>query len=303
MNDNITALENEALRLGCKVMKDEPLAKYTTFKIGGKARLIILPCDEHACAYLVKTAVENNIKYFVLGNGSNILCSDKGYDGVIFMLGAAFRDITLSGENIITAGAGASLAGVCIFAQRKSLSGLEFAFGIPGTIGGAIYMNAGAYGGEIGLITKEVRALDKSGNLHRFKADQIGFGYRKSLFQNDEFVIVGADFKLIAGDKDEISAKMNELMEKRREKQPLEYPSAGSTFKRPAGQFAGKLIEDCGLRGYSIGGAQVSEKHCGFIINKDNAAFDDVMKLITYVQQTVLEKTGYNLECEVRILK
>lgn len=302
MNDNITLLEKKAAELGCEIIKNEPLSRHTTFKIGGNCRLMVVPKDEQSCCELVKQAEECNIDYFILGNGSNILCSDNGYEGVIFLMSKPFGKVYLEDEKTICAGSGASLAKVCLYALENSLTGLEFAYGIPGTVGGAVYMNAGAYGGEIGIITIEVRAVDKNGNIRILKPDKLEFGYRKSIFQSNEFVILSAKFRLEKGDREDILAKMNELMDKRRDKQPLEYPNAGSTFKRPEGQFAGKLIEDCGLRGFEIGGAQVSSKHCGFIINKGNATFDDVIKLIEHIKKTVLQQTGYHLECEVRIL-
>lgn len=303
MPEKLNLLVEKAKELGCEVLENEPMSAHTTFKIGGPCKAMIVPNSAESCGKLVKTASENGVRFTVVGNGSNLLCDDKGYDSAIFHIGKSMQQIKLVGENMIYAEAGASLAKLCLFACENELTGLEFAYGIPGTVGGAVYMNAGAYGGEIKDVIVSAEAVDKNGNKVTFENADMKLSYRKSAFQNDEYIITSALFKLEKGDRNAISAKMSELMARRKEKQPLEYPNAGSTFKRPEGQFAGKLIQDCGLRGFTVGGAQVSEKHCGFVINKNEATFSDVVSLIEQVQEKVRRETGYFLECEVKILK
>ena len=304
MNENIQELFDYAEEIGCAVRLNENLSEYTTFKIGGACRAVFLPRNPDALASLVKTAKQLRVDYFVLGNGSNVLCDDKGYHGVIIKIGKDFDGLQLVGENEIAVSAGVSLARLCLFAMENSLTGLEFAYGIPGTVGGAVFMNAGAYGGEIKDVIVNCQTVDDEGNFKTYNTDEMELSYRHSIFQekNNE-IVTSAVFKLEKGEKENILAKMNELMAKRKEKQPLEFPNAGSTFKRPEGQFAGKLIQDCELRGYRVGGAMVSEKHCGFVVNYDNATFNDVMKVIKDVQQKVSGETGYFLECEVKILE
>ncbi|MGN0601269.1 MAG: UDP-N-acetylmuramate dehydrogenase [Oscillospiraceae bacterium] len=288
--------------LGCKVCRDKMLKEYTTFKIGGKCPLIVEINSEQALSELVAFCNKNGVRYLVIGKGSNMLCDDKGFDGVAFHLGSDFAHIRLTDSQTVEVEAGCSLIKLCRFALDNSLSGLEFAYGIPGTVGGAVYMNAGAYGGEIKDVLYSVECVDKSGKILNFTAEELDMSYRHSIFQTNDCIITKGIFKLCKGDKNEISEKMNELMTRRKEKQPLEYPNAGSTFKRPVGQFAGKLIQDCGLRGFSVGGAMVSEKHCGFVINYNNATCGDVVNLIKEVQKIVQEQTGYFLECEVKII-
>ncbi len=291
-----------AEKLGCAVMKDEPLSKHTTFHIGGACSYMIAPASVEALSALVKFANENNIRTLVLGKGSNMLCADEGFDGVVFLLGSSFSGIELVDQNTVRALAGTSLIQLCRFALENSLAGLEFAYGIPGTVGGGIYMNAGAYGGEIKQVISSVTAMDSNGELHTYSNSQLELTYRRSRFSYSDEIIVSGDFKLAAADALKIKEKMDTLIEKRKEKQPLEFPNAGSTFKRPEGQFAGKLIQDCGLRGVCIGGAQVSEKHCGFVINRNNATSSDIKELIGKIQKTVYDKTGFFLECEVKII-
>lgn len=287
---------------GCKVYHDRMLKDYTTFKIGGKCPAVIEINTEKSLAALVKYCNEKDLPYLIIGKGSNMLCDDKGFEGVAFHIGTEFSEITLLDENIIEVEAGCSLMKLCKFALDNSLSGLEFAYGIPGTVGGAVFMNAGAYGGEIKDVLRTVECVDTTGNIHKMNANELDLSYRHSVFHDNNHIVTKATFKLEKGDKAEISNKMTELMGRRKEKQPLEYPNAGSTFKRPEGQFAGKLIQDCGLKGFSVGGAMVSEKHSGFVINYDNATCEDVKKLIEEVQRTVKEKTGYFLECEVKLI-
>ncbi|MBQ9375630.1 MAG: UDP-N-acetylmuramate dehydrogenase [Ruminococcus sp.] len=287
---------------GCTVQLNKELKDYTTFKIGGVCPAIIEISSAEALGELVKLCIDNSIKYLVLGKGSNILLDDKGFNGIVFHIGNDFAEIKMLDDTTIEVEAGCSLMKLCRFALEHSLTGLEFAYGIPGTVGGAIYMNAGAYGGEIKDVLVSAECIEPDGSVVAYTNNKMDLSYRHSAFQTNGSLITKGVFKLSAGNKDEILAKMNELMGKRKDKQPLEYPNAGSTFKRPEGQFAGKLIQDCGLKGYSVGGAMVSDKHSGFVINYNNASSDDVKKLIEYVQKTVKEKTGYFLECEVRII-
>ena len=290
-----------ANQLGCEVIRNGMLRDFTTFKVGGECPLIIAINSEESLSRLICACADGGMRYMVLAKGSNMLCDDKGFDGVILLMGSAFSQIEMIGDCLVRVNAGCSLMKLCRFALDNSLTGLEFAYGIPGTVGGAVYMNAGAYGGEIKDIAEVVHAVDGSGRSREFKRDELGLSYRGSVFQKNGCIITSAVFRLEKGDREQISAKMEQLMSRRREKQ-LEFPNAGSTFKRPAGQFAGKLIQDCGLRGLTVGGAQVSKKHCGFVINTGNATSEDIKTLIKQVQDTVLEKTGFFLECEVRII-
>lgn len=291
-----------ARKLGCRILINRKLRDFTTFRVGGECPVIIEINSENSLAELVKFSNQNRLHTMVIGKGSNMLCDDKGFDGAVFLMGNEFSKIRLIDDVTVEAEAGCPLIRLCRFALENSLGGLEFAYGIPGTVGGAVYMNAGAYGGEIKNVIQSARAADADGNISKFSKEEMELSYRTSIFQRRNSIITKAVFKLHKAEKSEIEARMNELMARRKEKQPLEYPNAGSTFKRPQGQFAGKLIQDCGLKGVSIGGAQVSEKHSGFVINTGNATSDDIKRLIEKVQQTVLEKTGYFLECEVRII-
>lgn len=279
----------------------EPMAAHTTFKVGGAADFFIKISSRQQ---LVKTVPYLNalgLSYFVLGNGSNLLVSDNGYQGVILQIGAQMGNITVDGTKI-TVQAGASLAKLAKTAMEHGLGGLEFASGIPGTVGGAVMMNAGAYGGEMEQVVSSVTVLAKDGSELTLSHDDMEFSYRSSILKNRSFIILEAEFTLQPGDSKQIQAKMEEYGQSRREKQPLQYPSAGSTFKRPDGCYAGKLIMDAGLRGYRIGGAQVSEKHCGFIVNVGNAQASDIYELIQEVQESVYEKFGVRLEPEIIML-
>lgn len=280
---------------------NEKMSRHTTFKTGGPASLFIRPDSLEQLKKVVALLKRAEVPYFILGNGSNLLVSDKGYDGAIISTDK-FTDIRLEDEKTIYAEAGVKNSAIAAFARDNSLTGFEFAAGIPGSLGGAVIMNAGAYGGEMKLIVKEVRALSPQGEIIRLDNDALRFDYRTSALKGKDFIVISALLELEKGDKDEISAQMNELALKRKEKQPLEYPSAGSTFKRPEGYFAGKLIEDSGLRGYTVGGAMVSDKHCGFVINKGEATSKDIYTLILNVQNTVYEKFGVRLEPEVILL-
>lgn len=276
-----------------------PLRDYTTFQIGGPARVMVTPSSEEQLAAICRE--RDSLPLFFLGRGSNLLVSDAGYDGIVVVLGKEFARIRQE-ENLLVCEAGASLNRVCRTARDLGLSGLEFAFGIPGTVGGAVYMNAGAYGGEMKDVLLWAEHLDDKGNLCRVPAEKLDLSYRHSRYSGSRDCIVRAAFRLTPGDPVAISARMEELMARRREKQPLEYPSAGSTFKRPEGAFAAALIEQCGLKGVSVGDAAVSEKHSGFLINRGNATCADMEALIARVQQVVAEQTGYRLETEVQRL-
>lgn len=279
------------------------MKEHTSFKTGGNADILINPKDDEAVKAVLTFSKENDTPLTVVGNSSNMLVSDDGIKGIVMKTAGGLNDISLSG-NIITAGAGVSLAGLCIFALDNSLSGLEFAYGIPGTVGGAVYMNAGAYGGEIKDVLKCVTHITPGLITEQKSVGELSLSYRHSFYSdNDGYFILNAQFELQKDDPKLIKERMDDFLSRRKSKQPLEYPSAGSTFKRPEGYFAGKLIEDCGLKGYRIGGAMVSEKHAGFVINYDNATTEDILNLITYIQKTVKEKTGVTLETEVKILR
>ena len=283
------------------VTAGEPMARHTTFRVGGPADYFVRPVDVEQIPELISLGRAENIPYFILGNGSNLLVSDEGYRGMIINIADNMNDVDIH-DGVIRAQAGAMLTKVSRLARDNSLTGLEFASGIPGTIGGAVYMNAGAYGGEMKDVVVSVRAMDSEGRVYEFSADEMNFSYRHSVIGERGLVVLEVVMKLSEGDLDEIDSRMNELAEARRSKQPLEYPSAGSTFKRPEGYFAGKLIMDAGLRGYSVGGAQVSEKHCGFVVNRGGATASDVMTLVRDVQDKVREEFGVELEIEVRLL-
>ena len=282
--------------------KYEPMSKHTSFKIGGNADVYIKVNNLSKLSTILKECQASDVDYMILGNGSNLLVSDDGIRGVVIRLDGDFRKITLLDDTTIFCGAGATLAYLCKFALNCGLSGLEFAWGIPGTVGGAVFMNAGAYDGEMKDVVHSVSHISPSGEIGRTENDDLKFGYRTSVYRSNNMIITGVTLKLKKGNPDEIRAKMDDYMSRRSTKQPLEYPSAGSVFKRPEGNFAGALIEQCGLKGKTCGGAQVSEKHAGFIINKSNATAKDVRDLIGEIQKTVSEKTGYSLECELIIL-
>lgn len=280
--------------------KDEPMKKHTTFRIGGPARFFYVPKNIEELKLIIQYCKNEKLKYMIIGNGSNMLFLDEGFDGAVICVGSSMSNINV--DNIsIYAEAGALLSKVASSARDAGLTGMEFAAGIPGTIGGAIVMNAGAYGGEMKDIVSFVDILEADGNLRRYSNEEMQFGYRRSIVDADK-VVVGVGLKLACGNIDDINARMDELKIARVSKQPLEFPSAGSTFKRPEGYFAGKLIDDCGLRGYRVGGAMVSEKHCGFVINYDNATAKDVLKLIDDVKNKVYDEYNVLLEPEVRIV-
>ena len=279
----------------------EPMKKHTTFRIGGPADYYLCPHSTEELQKILQICRENKLEFFILGNGSNLLVSDKGYRGVVIQLWKNFSDIETE-DNTITVKAGALLSKVAAEALEESLTGMEFASGIPGTMGGAVMMNAGAYGGEMKDIIREVTVLTREGELLTLSKEGMNFGYRTSVVKEKGYVVISAELQLRKGDREEIRKVMDELKERRVTKQPLDMPSAGSTFKRPEGYFAGKLIMDAGLRGFSVGGAQISEKHCGFVVNKGDATAADVLGLIGEVQKRVQEKFGVALEPEVKFL-
>lgn len=285
-----------------QILRQEPMSRHTTFRVGGPAALFLEIKKVSEIQRLLTFFRESGTKYFVVGNGSNLLVSDSGYDGAILHIAEGFSEIRVSGRKI-TAQAGALLGGVARAALEHSLTGLEFAFGIPGSVGGGAVMNAGAYGGEMSQVVSRVTGFTSGGEEVIFTNEDLHFGYRRSILKQEKILAAEVEFELSDGIREEISAKMADFTEKRRTKQPLEFPSAGSTFKRPEGYFAGKLIMDAGLRGRSIGGAQVSEKHCGFIINKGGATAADVRQLMEEVQREVKEQFGVELEPEVLFLE
>ncbi|MCL2253014.1 MAG: UDP-N-acetylmuramate dehydrogenase [Lachnospiraceae bacterium] len=283
------------------LLSNEKLASHTTFKVGGEADLFIRITNKEQLIKLIPFLRRLEIDFFILGNGSNVLAGDRGYRGVILNIGTGMSNIAIDG-NLVTAEAGALLANVCKFSSVNGLSGMEFACGIPGTVGGGIMMNAGAYGGEMADVTESVSVMNETGELMEISRDAMEFGYRKSAIKNRPYTVLSVNFRLSPGNKDEIQAKISALMEKRKEKQPINYASAGSTFKRPPGNFAGKLIMDAGLRGFSIGGAGVSEKHCGFIVNRGNATAADILEVIKEVKERVYDRFEINLEQEIILL-
>lgn len=292
-----------AKSIGCQAQRDVPMSKYTTFRIGGNAAVMLTPTTDEQLASIIKKCKEENIKPFIIGNGSNMLISDKGLDTVVINMCRPDPKIELVNGDTVVCDAGVTMSKVCNFALENGLTGLEFAFGIPGSAGGAAYMNAGAYGGEMKDVLVECRHIDSDGNFGSLRGEELGLAYRTSAYEHNGYIITTLVMKLSKGNKDEIRAKMQELLQRRKDKQPLEYPSAGSTFKRPEGYFAGALIEECGLKGYSVGGAQVSEKHAGFVINKGDASAKDVLDLIKYIQDKVLSEKGVMLEPEVRLIE
>ena len=302
MNDKYFDMITLALKYGCEVREREPLSAHCTFRVGGDCDVFIEVSSAEALKELVCLAYEQNVRYFVLGNGSNVLFSDEGYEGVILHIGQKMNRISLLDGGKVYAEAGASLSRVCTFALENSLTGLEFAYGIPGYVGGAVFMNAGAYGGEIKDVFVSADIITEDGEQLTLDLSDMEMSYRYSKLMINGSIVTSAVFKLQSGDKAQIKAKMDELMGKRKAKQPIEYPSAGSTFKRPEGYYAGALIEQSGLRGYSVGGACVSEKHCGFVINKGGATARDIRTLIKDVQRIVQEKQGVSMEPEVRYI-
>ena len=283
------------------ILIDEPMSRHTTFRVGGPADFFVTPKAKEEVRDVVRICKEAGMPYYIIGNGSNLLVSDAGYRGVIVQIYKEMNEVKVEGD-LVKAQAGALLSGIAAKALGAELSGYEFASGIPGTIGGACVMNAGAYGGEMKDVLESVTVLTGEGKIIELGRNELELGYRTSVIAKKGYIVLGAVLKLERGDGEKIKTYMDELKEKRVTKQPLEYPSAGSTFKRPEGYFAGKLIEDAGLRGFQVGGAQVSEKHCGFVINRDHATAADIMELMRQVQIRVKENSGVDLEPEVKRL-
>ena len=280
-----------------QVKKDEPMK----IRVGGPASYFVTPETEEEVAKVIEVCTQENVPYYIVGNGSNLLVSDQGYEGVIIQIYKQMNRVEIT-ENEIHAQAGALLSVIANRAMEAELTGFEFAAGIPGTLGGACVMNAGAYGGEMKDVLETVTVLTRDGDVKTLTKDELELGYRTSVIAKKDYIVLSAVIRLENGKKEEIKAVMDDLKEKRITKQPLEYPSAGSTFKRPEGYFAGKLIQDAGLRGFQVGGAQVSEKHCGFVVNKDQATAADVMNLMNQVSDKVYEMSGVRLEPEVKRL-
>lgn len=292
-NEKITSVAD------AEIYFNEPMKNHTTFKIGGPADVFAVAKTVFALQDIILLCRENDVPYHMVGAGSNLLVSDKGIRGVVIKYNS--KSALCSGD-IIDASAGISLSALAKFAYTNSLTGLEFAGGIPGLLSGAVYMNAGAYGGEMKDIIIETEYMDADGNMGKIVGKDHKFGYRHSVYCDGDKIILSAKMKLGHGDKNEIGAKMNDLLKRRNDKQPLTYPSAGSTFKRPEGYFAGKLIEDSGLKGFSVGGAQVSEKHAGFVINTGNATACDVLNLVEHIKNTVMKNFGVELQCEIKTM-
>lgn len=294
---------HSALSAACPELElrmDEPMSRHTSFRVGGPAALIALPKTVEEAQACIKTAVSLGVEPFFLGNGSNLLVPDEGVQRFLIKPVPGLNQIVRDG-NTITAGSGVTLARLAMFARDNDLTGLEFAHGIPGSLGGAVFMNAGAYGGEMAQVVRSVTCLNIDGEIET--VTDFDFGYRKSIFSDGKRLILSAVMALQPGDRSTITARMDELAAQRQSKQPLEFPSAGSMFKRPVGHFAGALIEQSGLKGFTVGGAQVSEKHAGFVINAGGATCSDVLELVRQVQMRVMEKFGVELEMEVRVLK
>ena len=279
----------------------EPMRLHTTFGVGGPARYMVMPCGPDEITEVIRWCRRLELPWFVMGNGSNLLVSDHGYDGVILKLGRQYGTVCAE-EDRLHAQSGAMLTRMARLAAEKGLAGLAFAAGIPGTLGGGLMMNAGAYGGELSQIVERVQVLDQEGRIRELTGEQMGFGYRTSILGKESLIALAADLRLKPGDQEKILAEMDELNRKRKEKQPLEYASAGSTFKRPEGYFAGRLIEDAGLKGFTVGDAQVSEKHCGFIINRGEATAGQIWDLCRIVQERVYGLFHVELQMEVRLL-
>ena len=284
-----------------RIYTDEPMKKHTTFRVGGNADFFVIPKTVEEVKQTIMLCVEQDMPYYILGNGSNLLVGDKGYRGVIIQIYKEMNNIFVDGQKIKVQ-AGALLSKIGSVALEAGLTGFEFAAGIPGTMGGAVVMNAGAYGGEMKDVLEEVTVLTKEGEVLILSKEQLDMGYRTSVVAKKDYIVLKATIALELGDRDAIKARMDELKVQRTTKQPLEFPSAGSTFKRPEGYFAGKLIQDAGLRGFQVGGAQVSEKHCGFVINKGDATAADIVELMKQVSERVKEKFGVELEPEVKRL-
>ena len=298
----INNLKQKLSELNIEFKENVPMSEHTSFKIGGNADLLVSVMNTDELKTVITLSRHLGVPYMIIGNGSNLLVSDMGIRGVVIRLEGDFKEIKVDG-NRITAGAGASLTKLCLDAQRNSLTGLEFGYGIPGSVGGAAYMNAGAYGGEMKDVVRYCTHLDPDLNIGTYTSEELELSYRHSRYMNGEYIILSVTCELKSGNSDDIKAKMDELMQKRVDKQPLDKPSAGSVFKRPEGAFAAALIEECGLKGRSVGGAQVSTKHSGFIVNTGGATCKDVLDLVDIIKNEVKEKTGFELQREIIHIK
>ncbi len=295
-------IAEELKKTGCTVRENAPMKEYTTFRVGGNADVLVLPENEEQLREAYRLCIAQGIKPFVLGNGSNLLVSDDGLDGVVFRLGSNYARIEPLSDTEIYCTSGTKLSDLCLFAMENALTGLEFAYGIPGSAGGAAFMNGGAYGGEMKDVLISCNHLDENGDPGTLTGDALKLSYRHSAYSENGCLITGMTLRLQKGSREEIHAQMRELLQRRVDKQPLDLPSAGSYFKRPVGNFAGALIEQCGLKGLRVGDAEVSEKHAGFLVNRGHATAADILRLEETVRQTVLEKTGVCLEREVQFI-
>lgn len=296
---DFSALEDIGKRYGCACERNFTLAPLTTMEIGNECGLFVEPSSEECLLEILNICRREDVPYFIIGRGSNLLINR--YRGVVIKVGGSLGGVSFEGTHV-TAGAGASLAALCAAAAAEGLSGLESLYGIPGSVGGALYMNAGAYGAEMKDVVRSARCVDQNGDIVELSAEEMKLSYRHSVFSENEYCILSVTSELSRGDEAAIKARMSEVAAKRRDKQPLEFPSCGSTFKRPEGYFAAALIEECGLKGYTTGGAQVSEKHSGFVINRGGATFEDVMALVDHIKGVVRGQKGVELECEMIIL-
>ena len=297
-----TSFDQAAQRLGCPCVEGEPMSRHTTFRIGGPADRFVTVETLPQLSGLLQALRGEGLPFLILGKGSNLLVGDRGIRGVVLSLSGDFKKVELLGGGLLRAGAGASLASLCAFARDRGLSGLEFAWGIPGSVGGAAYMDAGAYGGEMRDVVARVCHLTPQGEVAQAAGEELAFGYRRSRYTGGREVILWVEFCLAPGDPHQIAAKMDDLMGRRKAKQPYDMPSAGSVFKRPEGYFAAALIEECGLKGRAVGAAQISQKHAGFIVNNGGASCADVLALIRLAQEEVYAQKGVRLETEVRVI-
>ncbi len=302
INADFQELYNYCANIGCDCALNEEMAKNTSFKTGGPCPVRVSPASAEQLINIINKCKELNISFVVLGNGTNVLVPDEGIEKAVIIIGSNMASLNADGDEI-TFSAGTNLVALSRFALEQKLSGLEFAFGIPGTCGGAIFMNAGAYGGEMKDVLTEITHLTPEGKIETIFADNADLSYRHSVYKENGCIILSGKVKLKKDNYDDIKARMTDFLGRRKDKQPLEYPSAGSTFKRPEGHFAGALIEQCNLKGKSVGGAQVSEKHAGFVINRGNATSTDILDLIQLVKNTVKEQTGVTLQPEVIVLR
>ncbi len=303
MNNTFQELYNYALSINCEGVLNDKMSLHTSFRTGGPCGVRLSPATTEQIILIINKCKELNVPFVVLGNGTNVLVPDEGIEKAVIIIGDQMSELELLEDNTISFTAGVNLVSLCRFALEKELSGLEFAFGIPGTLGGAVYMNAGAYGGEMKDVLTEITHLTPDMRVETISACEADLSYRHSVYKNNGCIILGGKLKLNPDTRENIKARMDDFLGRRKDKQPLEYPSAGSTFKRPEGYFAGALIEQCNLKGKAVGGAQVSEKHAGFVINKGGATSTDILKLIELVSETVKNETGVTLEPEVIVLR